>query len=100
MVGKRKKEVSSETFFEGLGKKVGMWIMLILANIMDITFLGGVPVCKSAISGALVAGEGLSLVENLGLLGVPIPTKITDFLKQIQEENSDKDFISNKKDKD
>ena len=89
MAGGKDRDISSSTFFAGLKKKVGMWILLILANVVDVTFLGGVPVLKSAVSGFLVAGEGLSLVENLGRIGVPIHPKIKQLLTQLRDENSD-----------
>lgn len=90
MVGGKKREISSESFFDGFKKKVGMWLLLIVANIIDVTLVGGVPAMKSAVSGLLIAGEGMSLLENLTLLGVPIPKKVTKFFEQLKED-SDKE---------
>lgn len=87
MVGGKKKEISSATFFDGLKKKVGMWMLIVLANILDVTFLGGVPVLKSAVCTFLLAGEGLSLVENAGLLGAPVPQFIKDYLEKLRDDS-------------
>lgn len=87
LVGGKKKEISSTAFFDGLKKKVGMWVLIILANVLDVTFLGGVPVLKSAVCTFLLAGEGLSLVENAGLLGVPVPTFITSYLEKLRDDS-------------
>ncbi|OQO85067.1 hypothetical protein BH739_12085 [Enterococcus casseliflavus] len=88
LVGRKKKEISSTPFFDGLKKKVGMWILVILANVLDTTFLGGVPVLKSAVCTFLLAGEGLSLIENVGLLGAPIPPFITDYLEKLRDDSA------------
>lgn len=87
MVGGKKKEISSATFFDGLKKKVGMWMLIVLANILDVTFLGGVPVLKSAVCTFLLAGEGLILVENAGLLGAPVPQFIKDYLEKLRDDS-------------
>lgn len=87
LVGGKDKDISSRAFFDGLKKKVGMWVLIILANVLDVTFLGGVPVLKSAVCTFLLAGEGLSLVENAGLLGVPVPTFITSYLEKLRDDS-------------
>jgi len=87
MAGGKKREISSATFFDGLKKKGGMWILMILANILDATLIGGIPVLKTAVCGFLFAGEGLSLIENLGLLGVPIPPQIKAYLEKLRDDS-------------
>lgn len=87
MVGGKKREISSGSFFDGLKKKAGMWVLIILANVLDVTFLGGVPVLKSAVCTFLLAGEGLSLVENVGLLGAPIPAFVTQYLEKLRDDS-------------
>lgn len=98
LAGSKKRELSSETFFDGLKKKVGMWCLLIIANVMDTHLLGGMPVCKSAVSAFLLAGEGLSVTENLALIGVPVPAFITKYLQQVREDNSKVDLPENEGD--
>lgn len=92
LVGGKEHDVSSKSFFSGLKKKGGMWILIILANMLDTNFMAGLPVFKSAVSGFLIGGEGLSLIENLGLLGVPIPKGVKKFLAQLKEDNDKEDF--------
>lgn len=91
LCGGKKRQISSESFFDGFKKKVGMWILLIVANIIDTTLVGGVPAMKSAVSGLLIAGEGMSLLENLTLLGVPIPKVVTQFFEQLKEDSDSTD---------
>lgn len=66
LVGKKRREISSDTFHEGIKKKVGMWVLIILANIIDTIIWQGVPIFKSGVTLFLIGGEGLSVVENLG----------------------------------
>ena len=87
LVGGKDKDISSRAFFDGLKKKVGMWVLIILANVLDGTFLGGVPVLKSEVCTFLLAGEGLSLIENVGLLGAPIPSFVTQYLEKLRDDS-------------
>ena len=92
LVGKQKQEVSSRTMYEGLKRKAGMWMLIIAANLLDVYFFAGVPVAKTAAASLCISVEGLSLLENLGKLGVPIPNAIKNFLIQLREDNSGDDF--------
>lgn len=87
LVGGKEQGVTSSKFFKGIKKKFGMWILLIVANVIDVHFLGGLPILKSAVCTFLVAGEGMSLIENLGLLGVPIPEFVSQYLKKLQDDS-------------
>ncbi|WP_029276319.1 phage holin family protein [Carnobacterium jeotgali] len=67
-----------------LRKKIGTWIAIILAHVIDIVLFDKQPVAQMGIIFVLLGNEGLSLVENLGKLGVPIPEMITKYLIQIR----------------
>lgn len=92
LVGSKKHEVSSRTMYDGLKRKGGMWLLIIAANMLDIYFFGGVPVAKTAAASLCISVEGLSFLENMGKLGVPIPNAIKNFLIQLREDNSGEDF--------
>lgn len=96
--GGKDKAVSSKSFFSGLKKKVGMWILIIIANIIDNIAFGGMPVAKTAATSFLIAGEGLSIVENLGILGVPIPQFISNYLQKLKDENDQIDITEKESD--
>lgn len=84
LVGGKDKNISSSVMNAGIKKKTGTWIAIILAHVIDIVLFDGQPVAQMGIIFVLLGNEGLSLVENLGKLGVPIPEMITKYLIQIR----------------
>lgn len=76
--------LSSKASIRGLAKKFGMVGMVILANLLDI--LAGTTVVRSGACCCLMANEALSITENLGLLGVPIPTIIKNSIELLMEK--------------
>lgn len=76
--------LSSRASIKGLAKKFGMVGMVILANLLDI--LAGTTVVRSGACFCLMANEALSIVENLGLLGVPIPSIIKNSIELLMEK--------------
>ena len=60
-------------------------IVVALVNTIDTTLnLNGV--LRSVVLGFYIANEGISLLENAGKCGVPIPEKVVEVLKQLQEK--------------
>ena len=78
------KEISSEIGFKGLAKKFLILVFIALAHILDVNVLGTYPVLQSAIMMFFIANEGISLVENAAGLGIPIPKKMLEALKQLK----------------
>ena len=81
-----KHELSSEIGFKGLAKKFLILIFIALAHILDVNVLNTYPVLQSAVMMFFIANEGISLVENASRLGLPIPSKILDVLKQLKKQ--------------
>lgn len=86
LVGGADKDISSHKMREGIKKKVGTWIALVLAHVIDEVLFGGgqQAVILTATAFTLLAQEGLSIVENLGKIGIEIPI-ISKYLVQIRE---------------
>ncbi|SLM90064.1 Probable holin [Brachybacterium faecium] len=75
---------------EGFTKKFGMIVLVMIANIMAQIM----PEMTWIVAGTtifLIANEIGSIVENLSLLGVPIPDFITDKLAVLRNSKVDKD---------
>ena len=85
MVAGKFNEIGSEKMNNGIKKKAGNWITLILAHVIDVVLFDRQPIAVTGMSFVLIANEGLSIVENLGNLGVYIPDFITKYLKQIRD---------------
>ena len=81
-----RKELSSAVGFRGLSKKFLILIFISLAHVLDVYVLNTYPVLQSAVMMFFLANEGISLVENAAELGVPIPTKLLDALKQLKKQ--------------
>lgn len=78
--------ISSKRAYKGLAKKAGMAIMIIVANVADNVTGNGGHFLRNAMIMFLIATEGISIVENLGRLGITVP----DFLKNTFEQFKDK----------
>lgn len=78
--------------FKGLSKKVMIFLFIIIANLLDEQI--GTTYIRDAVCIAFMVNELLSIVENAGLMGVPIPSIITrsiDVLKSKEEVKTDAD---------
>ena len=86
MCGTKKKELSSNRGFEGLKKKFTIIIVLILAVLLD-RLLGQGWVFRTLVIYFYIAMEGISILENATILGVPFPDKLKDVLIQLKDGN-------------
>ena len=81
------KQLSSEVGFRGLAKKLMILVFVSLGHIADMYVLGGTPVAMSAVMLFYIANEGLSIIENAGNLGLPVPKKLKDIMVQLKKES-------------
>lgn len=81
----KNKRWSSDVSYAGMMRKVGM--ILAVGVCFFIENFSGLPLV--AVSSLLYcATEGMSLVENLAELGVPIPKALTQYFKKIADESA------------
>lgn len=80
------KQLSSQTGFRGIVKKVAILIIVMLAVLVD-RVTGDTGAIRTLVIYYFVANEGLSIIENLGQAGVPIPQSIKKALKALKKEN-------------
>jgi toxin secretion/phage lysis holin len=90
MVGFSFKNVSSQRAYRGAFKKVGMLLMILVAVQIDIVMGNESNFLRNAIMMILIGTEGISITENLGKLGVPIPAILTKSLEQMKEAAEEK----------
>ena len=83
------KQLSSEVGFRGLAKKLMILVFVSLGHIADMYVLGGTPVAMSAVMLFYIANEGLSIIENAGNLGLPLPKKLKDIMVQLKKESEE-----------
>ncbi len=81
-----RRELSSAVGFAGIAKKVFILILVAVGHIIDANMLGEGSICRSAVVGFYLANEGLSIIENAGNIGLPLPKKLVDVLKQLKSK--------------
>ena len=81
------KNLSSEVGFKGIAKKVVILLLVAVGNIVDIYIIGDGAACRSTVIGFYLANEGISILENAGNLGIPLPKKLVEVLKQLKNDN-------------
>lgn len=79
--------LSSEVGFKGICRKVLIFLLVGIANILDMQVIGTGSVLRTAIIFFYISNEGVSLLENAGHLGLPIPTKLKDVLAQLHDRS-------------
>lgn len=83
--------LSSEVGFKGICRKVLIFLLVGIANILDVQVIGTGSVLRTAIIFFYISNEGVSLLENAGHLGLPIPTKMKDVLEQLHDRAESED---------
>ena len=62
-----------------------------IGNILDVYVLGGTGVLRTAVIFFYLSNEGVSLIENAGHLGLPIPRKLKAVLEQLHDRAEKED---------
>lgn len=79
------KEISSNVGLKGIARKAVIFIVLIVAVLLDRLLNTGSWVFRTLICYFYIANEGISLLENCAGLGLPIPEKLKDALIQLKD---------------
>lgn len=79
------KKLSSAVGFKGICRKVLIFLIVGIANILDMQVIGTGSVLRTAVIFFYISNEGVSLLENAGHLGLPIPVKIKSVLEQLHD---------------
>lgn len=80
------KRLSSEVGFKGICRKALIFLLVGIANVLDVSVIGTGSVLRTAIIFFYISNEGVSLLENTAKLGLPIPEKIKDVLAQLKDK--------------
>ncbi|MDH6367124.1 MULTISPECIES: phage holin family protein [unclassified Breznakia] len=93
IVGFTNDKLSSAVGFKGLAKK--MLIILILIGAVQLDRLQGTGqwIFRTLVCYFYIANEGISLIENAGNLGLPIPGKLKKALEQLKDKAEDVETI-------
>lgn len=91
------KNLSSAVGFKGICRKVLIFTLVGIANIIDVQVIGSGSVLRTAVIFFYLSNEGVSLLENAAHIGLPIPEKLKDVLEQLHDraentESEDKQY--------
>lgn len=85
------KRLSSAIGFKGICKKVLIFLLVGIGHIVDTYVIGSGAALRTAVICFYLSNEGISLLENAGHLGLPIPTKLKDILEQLHNRAEKED---------
>ncbi|WP_026524718.1 phage holin family protein [Butyrivibrio sp. MB2005] len=83
------KQLSSEVGFKGIARKVAIFFLVGIGNVIDIEILKTGAILRTAVIFFYLSNEGISIIENAARLELPIPARLVDVLKQIKEGDDD-----------
>lgn len=80
--------LESKASFKGLCRKGVILLIVLVGHRIDIAL--GMAYVRDAVCIAFIVNETLSIVENAGLMGVPIPKVVTNAIEILKKKGSDK----------
>lgn len=86
MVAVLEKKLSSEVGFRGIFKKVLIFCLVAIGHIIDTQVIKSGSVLRTAVIFFYLSNEGISILENVALIGLPVPQKLKEVLEQLREE--------------
>lgn len=86
------KKLSSNVGFRGIFRKVLIFVMVGIGNLIDTQLIGSGEALRTAVIFFYISNEGVSLLENAAHIGLPVPEKLKDVLAQLHNRTEeDKD---------
>ena len=82
------KKLSSKAGFKGICRKVLIFTLVGVANIIDIQIIHTGSVLRAAVIFFYLSNEGVSLLENTAHLGLPIPKKLKEVPEQLHHKHN------------
>lgn len=79
------KKLSSEVGFKGICRKVIIFLLVGIAQIIDVNIIKTGSVLRTAVIFFYLSNEGVSILENAAHLGLPIPEKLKMVLEQLHD---------------
>lgn len=79
------KNLSRGVGFKGICRKVLIFALVGIGNIIDVQVLGSPGVLRTAVIFFYLSNEGVSILENSTHLGLPVPEKLKEVLAQLHE---------------
>ena len=85
------KKLSSEVGFKGICRKMMIFLLVGIANVLDVQVIGSGSALRTAVIFFYISNEGVSLLENATHLGLPVPERIKTVLEQLHDRAEKED---------
>ena len=85
LVAVYQKKLSSAVGFKGIAKKIIIFILVAVAHVLDANVMNMGSAMRTAVIFFYLSNEGISILENVTKMGLPVPQKRKDVMAQIQE---------------
>lgn len=82
------KQLSSAVGFKGIARKIAIFALVGLANLLDVYVLESGTVLRTATIFFYLANEGISLLENTARLGLLVPSQLRDTLAALTKHDT------------
>ena len=89
LVAVYQKKLSSTIGFHGIAKKIVIFCLVAIAHVVDAKIIQNGSVVRTAVIFFYINNEGISVLENASVLGLPVPKKLKDVLEQIKDKEDD-----------
>lgn len=89
MLAVLEKRVSSDIGFRGIFKKVLIFLIVAMGNIIDFYLIKDGSAIRTAIIFFYISNEGISIIENAAKIGLPVPEKIKKVLEELTEDDAE-----------
>lgn len=86
LCGSKAKRLNSETAYDGITRKKMMILVMVSVGVIVDRVVGTDGTVRSLVIFYYISMEGISITENAGKLGFPMPKKLIDILAQLQDE--------------
>ena len=86
LCGVVEKQLSSAVGFKGICQKVMIFLLVGIGNILDVQVIGAGGMLRMSVIFFYLANEGISILENAGRMGLPIPEKMKGVFQQLREK--------------
>lgn len=79
------KQKSSEVGFCGIAKKVSIFFLVAIGNAIDTLIIQKGGMIRAIVLLFYISYEGITILENIAVLGLPIPQKLKNILEQLKD---------------
>lgn len=83
----KQKNLSGEIGFWGITKKIIIFMVVAIGNILDKYVIGSGSAIRSMLIFFYLSNEGISIIDNLKQIGVPLPDKLQEIISNLKNKN-------------